>query len=427
MSVGSRDSLLARYDALDDELIAIAKRIKVLGSLTWPPAQEERFLQTWRAGRPELPVVEPQPRDYTAEVEALEDLRARCDRGHAMGSHLSKTAWAYATAARMIGAVGTPEFTEHSVRLYGRPDTVYERQGLSVVDAAAPIIEVTDPLLASEAVMHTTADMPAEAFAELLRARLASFFTRDRVEVVVDPGMSAKAAAGSTRVRIQAGASFSDLDLAQLLNHEAFVHTATSLSGRHQPHLQVLGLGSPRTTRTQEGLAVFSELITYSIDLVRLRRIALRAIAVHAALEGADFIDVFRIYLDGGQSETDAYHSAQRVFRGGDVHGRIAFTKDGAYLEGLLLTQTFLRRVIADERPELIPILFAGRMTLGDVLELEPLFADGTLAPARYVPDWSAGLRRLSAFLAYSLVSGRIHIERVELPRFLEFDEATTG
>jgi uncharacterized protein (TIGR02421 family) len=261
-------------------------------------------------------------------------------------------------------------------------------------------------------------------FAEQLRARLDDYFMQDEVEVVVDPAMSAKAAAGAKRVRIQGGALFSDLDLAQLLNHEAFIHAATSLSGRQQPHLRVLGLGSPRTTRTQEGLAVFSELITYSIDLVRLRRVALRAIAVDAALAGADFIDVFRIYLEGGQSENDAYNSAQRVFRGGDVHGRVAFTKDGAYLEGLLLVQTFLRKAIADERPELIPILFAGRMTLGDVVELEPLFATGVLSRARYLPDWITGLRQLSAYLAYSLVSGRIRMDLVELPRFLEMEDA---
>jgi hypothetical protein len=62
-------------------------------------------------------------------------------------------------------------------------------------------------------------------------------------------------------------------------------------------------------------------------------------------------------------------------------------------------------------------------MTLGDAIELEPLFEEGLLAPARYVPDWISGLRRLSAYLAYSLISGRINMDVVELPRFLELDE----
>lgn len=422
--MSARHSDLERFDAIDAELVSIARSINILGSLTWPRELESLFLEGWRAGRPDLPSVEHARPDHHAKVEALESVMARCDRAHPVGDHLYKTAWSYATALHMLEAIGTPGFTEHSVRLYGRPDYVYERQRMSVVDAARPILEVTEALQHSDAVLSTTPDIPAAAFAEQLRVRLDAYFTQDKVEVVVDPAMSAKASAGARRVRIQAGAMFSDLDLAQLLNHEAFIHAATSLSGRQQPHLRVLGLGSPRTTRTQEGLAVFSELITYSIDLVRLRRVALRAIAVDAALAGADFIDVFRLYLEGGQSESDAYNSAQRIFRGGDVRGRVAFTKDGAYLEGLLLVQTFLRKAIADERPELIPILLAGRMTLGDVIELEPLFTTGVLAPARYLPDWIVGLRQLSAYLAYSLVSGRIRMDLVELPRFLEMDDA---
>lgn len=412
-----------RFDALDTELVQIAGSIRVLSNLTWPRHLEATFLDNWRAGSPRLPQVELHARDHTPQVDALQALMSRCDRGHPMGDHLYKTAWSYLTAARMLNAVGTPEFTEQSVRLYGRPDRVYERQGMSVIGAVGPILDVTSQLQLSDAVTQTTPDIPAERFAEMLREGLDAFFTQDRVEVIVDASMSAKAAAGSSRVKVQAGAMFSDLDLAQLLNHEAFIHSATSLSGKAQPRLKVLGLGSPRTTRTQEGLAVFSELITSSIDLVRLRRIALRAKAVDAALSGADFIEVFRVYLEGGQTESDAYNSAQRVFRGGDVRGKVAFTKDGAYLEGLLLVQTFLRKVVAEGRPQLIRNLLAGRMTLGDAIELEPLFEAGILAPARYVPDWVAGLRRLSAYLAYSLISGRINMDIVELSRFLEEDE----
>ncbi len=44
--------------------------------------------------------------------------------------------------------------------------------------------------------------------------------------------------------------------------------------------------------------------------------------------------------------------------------------------------------------------------------------------PARYTPDWISGLRRLSAYLAYSLVSGRVNMALVELPVFLAMDEA---
>jgi uncharacterized protein (TIGR02421 family) len=416
-----------RFASIDDQLVKISKSIRVLSNLKWPRVHQVSFLEGWRAGNPRLPEVDLVPKDHSGEIEALEALMARCDRSHPIGNHLHKTAWSYATAARMLGAVGTPAFTEFSSALYGRPDFVYERQKMSAADAGRTLLDVTDELLRSDAIMKTTSDIPAEVFAAQLRVDLGAFFTDDAVEVVVDPTMSAKAAAGPTRVKVQGGAMFSDLDRAQLLNHEAFIHSATSLNGRRQPHFKALGLGSPRTTKTQEGLAVFSELITYSIDLVRLRRVALRALALESALAGADFIEVFETYLRSGQSEEDAYNSAQRIFRGGDVRGGIAFTKDGAYLEGLLLVTTFLRKVIGDGRPELVSVLFAGRMTLGDAIELEPLFADGTLVPARYLPDWISGLRRLSAYLSYSLVSGRIQLDLVELPRFLEMDAAVVA
>ncbi len=65
------------------------------------------------------------------------------------------------------------------------------------------------------------------------------------------------------------------------------------------------------------------------------------------------------------------------------------------------------------------------RLRKGDPNGPRTCAEDGLLKPARYVPEWASGLRRLSAYLAYSLVSGRIRLESVELPRFLELDETS--
>ena len=62
-------------------------------------------------------------------------------------------------------------------------------------------------------------------------------------------------------------------DLEQLLEHEAHVHAATMHNGKRQANLRLLSLGAPRTTRTQEGIAVLAELMTLSLDIIRLRRI----------------------------------------------------------------------------------------------------------------------------------------------------------
>ena len=248
--------------------------------------------------------------------------------------------------------------------------------------ARREMLAITDEMVGHHLLPPVPFDIPAEAFADMLRERIGPIFRHDEVEVVLDPALPSKATAGSKRITLRATALFSERDLEQLTEHEAFIHTLTSLNGRHQPHLHVLGLGAPRTTRTQEGLATFAEIITGAIDISRLRRIALRVVMVKQALDGADFIEVFRGFLDAGQSEIESYRSAARVFRGGDVRGGVCFTKDGAYLEGVMLIHVFIRKVLQEGRGDLLPMLFAGRLTTADVITLAPFRDSGLIAAA---------------------------------------------
>jgi uncharacterized protein (TIGR02421 family) len=254
----------------------------------------------------------------------------------------------------------------------------------------------------------------AEAMAAELQAALDAFFVGHRVRVEVDPELIAKAAAGPTRIRLRGGASFSEYDLRQLLEHEAFVHSLTALNGREQPHLKSLSRSAPRVTATQEGLATFAELMTGAIDLPRLKRLSLRILAIDMALNGADFIQVFRFFLDSGQSETESFASAQRVFRGCPTSGGAAFTKDAVYLHGMLSVHTFFRWTIRHRRPRLAHLLFAGKMALHDVFTLEPLFEQGVIAEPLYLPPWAQRANGLAGVLAFSLFANRIRIDRVE-------------
>ncbi len=110
---------LERADAIDAGNVSMARSTRLLDNLTWPRALESCFLAGSHVGAPTLPGIIAEPRGYGVEIEALDDIMARCDRGHPMGDHLDKTAWRHATAARMLRAAGTPEFTDRSVRLYG--------------------------------------------------------------------------------------------------------------------------------------------------------------------------------------------------------------------------------------------------------------------------------------------------------------------
>lgn len=406
---------------LDAALPGLARKIRVLDALAWPDGVEETFLANWRAGRAQLPKVELQPRDHSADITALESFIDHCDEAHPAGNYLAMTARSYATAGRMLGAIGTRAFTDYSSALYRRPDFQYPRLNLSMLDAARFFLDTTDALLGSARIPPCPAEIPAEAFAAWMQPELDRFFGEGRITVVLDSTLAAKAIAGASRIRLCASALFSELDKNQLLQHEAFVHVATAQNGARQPNLKSLGLGAPRTTQTQEGIATLAELFTGSMDINRLRRLALRVLAVQQALEGADFIQVFEGFLAAGQSQEESFRSTQRVFRGADLHGGSAFTKDAAYLTGLIGVHTLLRIAIRDNRPELVGHLFAGRLSLGDTVRLAPLFESGWLQGPVYLPAWASDLRLLAANLAFSAFIARIRLDVLDLDVLMAF------
>ncbi|RDI98550.1 DUF1704 domain-containing protein [Dyella solisilvae] len=417
------DKILGPLLEHDRALVSIGKKIRVLKAIDWPVEMEATFLASWERGNPVLPQPQPRQQDLSKEIHALKALMARIDRGHPIGNWLFKTAWSYLTAAQMLVGIGTEQFTRCSVALYGRPDTVYRSQQSNAVDAARDLLAISDDLVGREALPPITADIPAEEFARRLRERLGPFFDKDKVDVVLDPDLPSKATAGSKSVNLRSTALFTSLDLDQLTEHEAFVHTATSLNGKHQPYFKSLGLGAPRTTRTQEGLATFSEIITGSIDLNRLRRIALRVVAVANALNGADFIEVFRGFLDAGQTPKESYQSAARIFRGGDPRGRICFTKDGAYLEGVMIVYIFIRKVLQEHRAEMLPMLFAGRVTTSDVITLSPFLQDGLISRAVYVPPWARNPQRILSLMAFFTAAQRFRLDTLTLDRFVAYED----
>jgi uncharacterized protein (TIGR02421 family) len=410
---------IERVSELDGQLIKLAKPILVLKYLNWPDAVEVTFLRNWRSGYPALPEVETRVPDWREEIASLDEYVKRCEGDDPVLQFLRRTATSYGEAARMVLAAGTPEFLQRSIHLYGRPDDIYQTQSFTGVDAATFLLEKTNHLRSGSYIAANTPDMPADQFAERLRRAMDAYFCDDQVEVVVDNQLSSKAIAGTTRLRIRGSAVFSELDFDQLYHHEALVHMATAINGKRQTNLKSLRLGAPRTTRTQEGIAVFAELATRSTDIDRVRRLALRIIALKQALDGADFIDCFKLFLEGGQSELESYKSAQRIFRGGDVRGKSAFTKDSAYLKGVMETHVFLNVAIRDNRPEIIERLFAGRLTMSDTVTLGDQFESGFLQPPRYVPPWARDLGRLAASLAYSSFMMNVDLGGVTLDRFV--------
>ncbi len=172
--------------------------------------------------------------------------------------------------------------------------------------------------------------------------------------------------------------------------------------------------GSPRTTATQEGLATLSEMMSGSMDIERMKRISLRILAIDKAIDGADFIEVFRFFIDAGQSESDSFASAQRIFRGVPTSGGAAFTKDTVYLHGLLSVHTFFRWCLRNRKLSLARELFCGKMALEDVFSLESSYAAGYVAPARFLPPWIQRANGLAGMLAFSLFVNKIRLDTID-------------
>ncbi|WP_395795145.1 flavohemoglobin expression-modulating QEGLA motif protein [Aquimonas sp.] len=405
---------LVRHIALDARLVEAVADIRLLAAVSWPARLQRQFLEDYRRGQARPPQPEyPRP-DLSAARAELATIRDAADPQHPLGQYLQRNAESWLHAAWLIEAAGTESASWHSIQLFGRPGDALPGSKLTNIDAARHFIEIADEISGDLVPEDGDAVYSAEAMQAELQASLDAFFVGHRVRVEVDPELIAKAAAGPTRIRLRGGATFSEYDLRQLLEHEAFVHSLTALNGREQPHLKSLSRSAPRVTATQEGLATFAELMTGAIDLPRLKRLSLRILAIDMALNGADFIEVFRYFLDGGQTETDSFSSAQRVFRGCPTGGGSAFTKDAVYLHGMLSVHTFFRWTIRHRRPRLSHLLFAGKMALHDVFTLEPLFEDGVIAEPLYLPPWAQRANGLAGVLAFSLFANRIRIDRVE-------------
>ncbi len=404
----------AHHTALDRRLVAAVKGIRLLGSISWPASAQQSFLENWRRGSPGLPVVDYARPDYAVARAEIKSIRDAADAQHPVGDYIRRNAESWRVATELLDAVGTPQLTTASIQLFGRPGSRVPGSELSNLDAARHFISLADEL--DNEVLASEADycIPAAVLREDLQHQLDGFFGKGVVRVEVDDQLISKAAAGATRIRLRSATCFSEYDRNQLLEHEAYVHTLSALNGRRQPNLTSFGLSSPRITATQEGLAVFAELMTGSLDIERFKRISLRILAIDMALNGADFIEVFRYFLDAGQTETDSFSSAQRVFRGSPLTGGSAFTKDTVYLHGLLSVHTFFRWALKNRKLNLCRNLFAGKMSLHDVVALESEFESGYIAAPNWLPRWVQHANGLAAMLAFSLFANKIRLDRVE-------------
>jgi uncharacterized protein (TIGR02421 family) len=172
------------------------------------------------------------------------------------------------------------------------------------------------------------------------------------------------------------------------IQHEVGTHILTYYNGFAQP-LRQLHAGTAGYEELQEGIAVLSEYLVGGLSRPRLRVLAGRVVAVESLIEGAGFIETFRLLCDRHDfSERIAFSITMRVHRGG------GFTKDAIYLRGLVAVLDAIRRGVALET------LLLGKIGLEHVPIMEELLWRKVLKPAPLRPNYletPGAKRRLAA------------------------------
>jgi len=199
------------------------------------------------------------------------------------------------------------------------------------------------------------------------------------------------------------------------------VHVGTTLNGLAQPVCTFLGKGTPSTTITQEGLALFVEVISFSSNPRRLRRVTDRIRAIHWAEGGATFLEIFERLRAEGRSEIEAWPTCVRVFRGSTPELG-PFTKDLSYSRGFIEVYNFIRLAVRRGRIDRIRLLFCGKITLGDLGDIVRLHERGIVVAPQHLPPQLADPSGLAAWMTYSNFLNRLDLSQLEgeLSRLLD-------
>lgn len=400
-----------RYRSVAHQLHQVAKPIRVLSALRWPASVREEFLA---GGADALPTVEYPPFDEAPIVDAVREIRRSIYPGALVDDWFESIADSIEGTARMLAARGSASFLTYSRALYGEPHTPLRYDPTTPYELARRVHEVLSGLASVGLSSDVPRDHSAREVADILSAGVVAHFGPDdapAVEVVDE--LSANALATATRIKVRSGARFTARDAAQLLQHEAFVHVLTAVNGRHQTDLPILAIGHPGTTRTQEGLAVFAEFVSGTLDLDRFRRLADRVVGVQMVIDGADFVELFRWFSDRSPTPEQAFESTRRIFRGGPITGGAPFTKDCVYLSGFLAVSTFIRAAFVQERLDCVGTLFAGKLDLFDVPALVELRRLGLCRSPLHRPPWVLDPGWTLTWLTYSTFVAAIDLAAV--------------
>lgn len=258
-------------------------------------------------------------------------------------------------------------FIHTSMALYGKI-------GDKLKESAAEIMETVPARNGGKRPRAVTAaHLIARAEEELQRLRQSAGMMD--AKIVVQNDVSSLMVSSGNLI-VGADMSFPANRVEPLIQHEVGTHVLTYWNGRAQP-FKLLATGLAGHDELQEGLAVFVEYLVGGLTGTRLRTLAARVLATSALLDGASFVDTYRLLnRDYELSDRMAFLVTMRVFRGGGL------TKDAVYLRGLESVMNYLAR------GGRLDTLFIGKIATEHASVIEELQRRRVLVPPPFRPSY---------------------------------------
>jgi uncharacterized protein (TIGR02421 family) len=274
---------------------------------------------------------------------------------------------------RMLEHRGSRSFLYGSLQLYGGVDDELLRLAEGLPAAISP-----------EAAAYSGVKVSAQEFATRAMQELAHYRKEHpglRATVELSDEVAGLIVAHG-RLLVDRHNHFPEERVEALVQHEVGTHIVTFENGLRQP-LRQLSSGLAGHEELQEAVAVLAEHLVGGLTAARLRLLGGRVIAVRALVDGATFLEVFRMLTrtHGFQPYT-AFIATMRVFRSGGL------TKDAIYLRGLVRLLHYL------ERGGKLEPLFVGKIGAQHVPLVRELLERGVLLPPALLPRY---LRRTRA------------------------------
>lgn len=405
---------------LSDRLVKAQRPIKVLRTVNWDDQIKTDFFASGFKEQPKVDrgyyLSKEMKLDPVATTDQLRDIEAevvaKLGPLSPAGNLIKFMCEQFRLTVEMLETRGTPSFSKISGLLYGTPFDAFHAGGPTVADLAITMRKTLEANAVGIAAMGDQRVIPGTEAIEMLRSQLDASVGPGKIEVRGDDGIAADAAAGSDYIKMREDRMFSKRDIDLLETHEGWVHVATTMNGLAQPVCTFLGKAAPRTTVTQEGLAVLTEMLNLRSHPMRLAKLMRRIDAIAQASQGATFKEVFENCRVDGLSEDDAWVTTSRVFRG-SLPDAGPFTKDLGYGKGLVLTLMYVRMAIRFGRSYRVPMLFCGKVDLLDMATLHQLADEGLVEMPEFIPTPFNDMAALGATLALGRFTGQLDLDRL--------------